>query len=89
MEVKIDRSFQRDTRRIQDITVLKKVAETIISVSKAESTSKIKNLRKLKGSAEGYRIKIGNYRIGIIISGSTVKFIRCLHRKDIYKFFPG
>jgi mRNA interferase RelE/StbE len=89
MEVKIDSSFQRDTRGIKDNTVLKKVAETIISVSKAESISQIKHLKKLKGSAEGYRIKIGNYRIGIIISGSTIKFIRCLHRRDIYKFFTG
>ncbi len=33
-------------------------------------------------------VKIGDYRLGIVISGSELEFIRCLHHRDIYKFFP-
>ncbi|MEM9215017.1 MAG: type II toxin-antitoxin system RelE/ParE family toxin [Cyanobacteria bacterium P01_F01_bin.150] len=34
-----------------------------------------------------YRIRIGDYRIGIIVTGDVVSFIRVLHRKDMYRSF--
>ena len=88
MLVKIDKSFQKDTRKIKDKLLLNKIAAVISEVQKAENINQIKNLKKLKGSIESYRIKLGDYRIGIIISGSAFEFIRFLHRKDIYKYFP-
>lgn len=88
MEIKIDRSFQKDTRKINNKALLEEIAKTIISVRNAENISQIRNLKKLKISSDEFRIKIGNYRLGVKISGSTVFFVRCLHRRDIYKFFP-
>jgi len=88
MEVKIDKSFQKDTNKILDKTLLLKIADTISSVQKSENIKQIRNLKKLQGSSGNYRIKIGDYRLGIIVKKSTVEFIRCLHRKDIYKYFP-
>ncbi len=88
MEVKIDRSFQKDSRKIKDKELLSTIADIITSVIDAENINQIKNLKRLRSSAGEYRIKTGNYRLGIKISGNTVIFIRCLHRKDIYKYFP-
>lgn len=48
----------------------------------------IPNLSKIKKSDNAYRIRIGDYRIGIIIKGDTLVFVRCLHRKEIYRYFP-
>jgi mRNA interferase RelE/StbE len=50
--------------------------------------SEIKNYKKLKGSFNTFRIKLGQYRIGIFIDNDTVEFVIILHRKDIYKYFP-
>ena len=88
MEIKIDNSFQKDTRRIKDKTVLQKVANTIANVQRAKNLDEIKNLKKIKGTTSMYRIRIGDYRLGILVSESSIEFIRCLHRKDIYKYFP-
>ena len=88
MEIKIDTTFQRDTRRIKDRAVRHRIANTIESVQRAKSFQEIKNLKKLGGTKSMYRIRIQDYRLGIQIEGNTVVFIRCLHRKDIYKFFP-
>ena len=88
MEIKIDKSFQKDTRRIKDKTVLQKVANTIANVQRAQNLDEIKNLKKIKGTPSMYRIRIGDYRLGILVSESSIEFIRCLHRKDIYKYFP-
>ena len=88
MEIKIDKSFQKDTRRIKDKSVLQKIANTIANIQRAQSLEEIKHLRKIRGTSSMYRIRIGDYRLGIIITESSVEFIRCLHRKDIYKYFP-
>ena len=61
MEVKIDKSFQKDTQKIKDKELLTKIAEVISSVQQAENITQTKNLKKLKGSQGNYRIKIGDY----------------------------
>ncbi len=35
-----------------------------------------------------YKIRVGDYRIGIKFEHETLTFERILHRKDIYKVFP-
>ena len=88
MEIKIDKSFQKDTRRIKDKSILQRIANTVANVQRAKTLEEIKNLKKIQGNQSMYRIRIGDYRLGIIVSDNTVEFIRCLHRKDIYKYFP-
>jgi len=46
------------------------------------------NIKKLSGFAFYYRIKLGNYRIGFKKTNGDIIFMRVLHRKDIYRFFP-
>jgi len=48
----------------------------------------IPNLRKLKGFKNYYRIRFGNYRVGVRIEKSVIVFERVIHRKDIYKYYP-
>ena len=88
MEVKIDKSFQKDIKKIKSNDFLLKVAESINISQNANNIKQIKGLKKLRGSSNHYRIKIGDFRLGLIISESTIIFTRCLHRKDIYKYFP-
>ena len=88
MEVKIDKSFKKDVNRIKDKAILNIIASSIIKIQKAESIDQIKNFKKLKGTTNLYRIRIRDYRLGIIVSKTSIEFIRCLHRKDIYKYFP-
>jgi len=55
---------------------------------KKQSLRDIRNLKKLKGYKNLFRIKIGDFRIGIFIENDTVEFARVVHHKDIYKLFP-
>jgi len=45
-------------------------------------------LKKLNGYNFHYRIRIGEYRIGLKVVGDTIVFVTFDHRKDIYKTFP-
>ena len=40
------------------------------------------------GSGDFYRIRVGDYRLGLELEGEEVVFVRCLHRREIYRYFP-
>jgi mRNA interferase RelE/StbE len=88
MKVSVDKSFEKDTNRIKDKALLKKIADCIEAVQKASTLKEIPNFKKLKGGSIYYRIGIGDYRIGLMVKNSEITFTRCLHRKDIYSYFP-
>jgi len=48
MIVKIDKTFKKDTDKIQDQKLLQRIAECIVNTQNASDTSQIINLRKLK-----------------------------------------
>jgi len=88
MKVRIDKTFRRDVRKINAQGLNQKIHLVILEAIDADNFQQIRNLKKLKGGSNHFRIKVGNYRLGLIIDGNTIDFIRCLHRKDIYKYFP-
>ena len=88
MEVCFESSFERDLEKIRDRRLLKRVKETIYEVKKAGNLGEVRNLSKLIGYKSFYRIRIGDYRIGIDLVKDKIIFTRFLHRKEIYKYFP-
>ena len=81
--------FLKDLDKIKEKGMMVRVAEIIQQIETADSLGGIRNLKKLKGQGIAYRIKVGSYRIGVFIEDDTVEFARIIHRKDIYKKFPG
>jgi mRNA interferase RelE/StbE len=63
-----------------------KVAIEIVEA--ADSLALLPNVKSLKGSKDYYRIRVGDYRIGLALDEDTVIFVRFLNRKDIYRYFP-
>ncbi|HEX2787111.1 MAG TPA: type II toxin-antitoxin system RelE/ParE family toxin [Ignavibacteria bacterium] len=88
MIIKIEKSFERDVAKINDKIILSKLSAVITNISAVSSQKEIPNLKKLSGNQSYYRIKINNYRIGISITGNEIIFIRFLHRKEVYRYFP-
>jgi mRNA interferase RelE/StbE len=88
MKTYFEESFEKDLRKVKHKGSLKKVKEVIDEVRNSEDLRDIRRLEKLKGYKTFYRIKAGDYRIGIEIVNDKVIFTRFLHRKDIYKYFP-
>ena len=81
-------SFVKDLKAVTDRHLLKRLRERIAEVDQANSPAEIQNLKKLKGRGDYYRMRVGDYRIGIAIEGDTVIFVRFLNRKEVYKYFP-
>ena len=88
MNVQFRSSFAKDLRAIKDKGLLKRVKEAIEQVEKAPSLQALTNIKRLKGGGNYYRIRIGDYRLGIVVEGDVATFVRCLDRKQIYRYFP-
>jgi len=81
-------SFKRDLKKIRDGAIQSDIREIILQIESAESVAQITNLKKLRGRVAHYRIRVGDFRIGVVIESDTITFMRCLNRADIYKYFP-
>ena len=81
-------SFLKDVKKLRESKLRRAVAEAIKDVEAAKSVDLIRSAKRLSGFREYYRIRIGDWRIGLKIEGDTVFFIRCLHRRDVYRYFP-
>ena len=88
MKILIDKSFEKDTNKITDQKILHSIADCIEEIQNAKKLSDIPNCKKMKGSKNTYRIRIGDYRIGFIFEKQTIELIRFLHRSVIYNYFP-
>ncbi|MGC9331960.1 MAG: type II toxin-antitoxin system RelE family toxin [Bacteroidales bacterium] len=88
MKVLIDKSFDKDVKKINDKKIRIRLADTIVKCQGANKIADIKNCKKLEGSKNVYRIRIGNYRAGIVYENRKIIFIRFLHRNRIYDYFP-
>lgn len=88
MKTDFKKSFTKDLKKIREQNLKKRVATAIKRAEEAKSLRKVENIRKLRGSDRYYRIKIGDYRIGLKLKDNMLIFIRFLHRRDIYKYFP-
>jgi mRNA interferase RelE/StbE len=81
-------SFLRDVKKLRDRKVQRAVAAAIENVEAADSVLKIRALKRLSGQTDYYRIRIGDWRIGLKIIDNVVTFVRCLHRREVYRYFP-
>ncbi len=89
MNFEFKKSFAKDLRKkANEKKLLSRVKEIIQEVDHAESVHNILNLKKLKADGNYYRIRSGDYRIGLIIKDDIVHFVRLLHRSEIYRYFP-
>jgi len=88
MKFEVEKAFARDFRKLKSRELAIAISEAIMQVSEATTTKEIANLKKLTGYRSAFRIRIGDYRIGVIIEKSIVNFVAFAHRKEIYKRFP-
>jgi len=77
VNIEFKKSFARDLKKkTQGIKLRSRIKEIIHEVDNAESPYEIKNIKKLKAVGDYYRIRLGDYRIGLKIEDDTVFFVR-------------
>ena len=89
MELIVKGTFFRDINSISNLDLLSAIAEKVKEIEAAHASKQIVDLKKLRKYKFHFRIKIADvYRIGAMIRGNKIWFIRFGHRSNFYKKFP-
>ena len=81
-------SFADDLSAINDVALLGRIKNIIEHVEGTNRFQQIPNLKRLESKGKYYRIRVGDYRLGFVFENGAVTFVRCLNRKEIYRYFP-
>jgi mRNA interferase RelE/StbE len=87
VKVEFRKSFEKDLGKIMDEDLLARIKAAIEQVENADNLLEIGNIKKLKADGNYYRIRVGDYRIGLAEDEDAIAFVRVLHRKEMYRFF--
>jgi mRNA interferase RelE/StbE len=89
VKVVFTKQFDKEIEKLKDEKLASRIEEVIATVKEETVLLDIPNIKKLAGHKNAYRIRVGDYRIGIFVSDdNVVAFSRFLHRKEIYRYFP-
>ncbi len=70
--------------------IQERVEPIVFEELESENPFELGYLEKLKGYSDKYKIRVGNYRIGITLDKDAQILVceRIAHRKEIYRLFP-
>lgn len=90
MNVLYRTSFLRDLKKLRqqkaDYDAIYALAfETL---PQADSLQDMTQVKALSGFPGRYRLRLGNYRIGLEVTTAGVELVWVLHRRDFYRYFP-
>ncbi|MEQ8554519.1 MAG: hypothetical protein RIC06_14835 [Cyclobacteriaceae bacterium] len=88
MKVAYLKNFSKDLDKIKKPKDHQAILEIIDLVKEVKNITEIPGVKKLTGYDDAFRIRSGDYRVGVFVSVELVEFARVAHRKDIYKIFP-
>ena len=91
MIVSYRKLFLKDLANYKSSTIFLKVKkivfEDIPKLEKFNEIFQIYDIIQLKGTKNRYRIKIGEFRIGLELNDNSIEFLRFLHRREFYRYF--
>ena len=88
MNVEYKKSFLKDIRKIKDRNIRKRLEDALLELESVTSIDSVQGAVLLRGTSEYYRIRVGDYRLGLKISDEKAHLIRFLSRGKVYKHFP-
>ena len=88
IEFEIEEQFSKDLAKLSNFILESKIKKILLSLDSFENLSELSNMKKLKGFKTFFRIRIGNYRLGLSFTKKKLIFVRILHRKHFYNKFP-
>ena len=88
MKVVYLKGFEKDLSKINNKKIAIALKVLLENIENANTLTEIPNIKKLKGHKNAYRIRLGNFRIGLFYQSNQLILAAFDSRKDIYKKFP-
>ena len=87
MIILYQKKFLKDLSRIPS-PFRKKIEDFVFNELPLLKFNEIESVEKMTGYSRYYKIRFGDYRMGLYFEKDTLSLERVLHRKEIYRFFP-
>ena len=89
MKVLYREAFLKDLKKLKGTHYYDKIKKLVFqTLPEVNSLSDAMGIKALKNAQNKYRIRVGDYRIGIKVENDTVEVMRVKHRKEFYRYFP-
>ena len=89
MKVKYRQLFLKDLKKLKKQPVYQLVFNLAFKIlPNIKDLTELSNVKAMKGYSNRYRIRIGDYRVGIEVSSEHLEMMRVLHRREFYRYFP-
>ncbi len=90
MNLKITKKFYKDLWKIKNIKVIEQIEKIIIDFDSLDFVDLVWNykIKKIVWYKKFYRLRMWDYRLWFSLDNNEIIFMRILHRKEIYKYFP-
>ena len=84
MEVRFTTQFNRDVGRIRERRVAQSVEEAIDTLKAANRLTEVPGITRLVDRGPRYRMRIGEYRLIMLMDDEGLILERLLHRREAY-----
>lgn len=89
MEIRYRTSFIRDLKKLKKKPLYDKIHLVAFqALPQAAGLAEVPGIKALAGATNRYRIRVGNYRIGVRLDGSVLELVRVLDQREFYRYFP-
>lgn len=88
-QVEYTKKFLKDLAALPD-PIRGRIESIVFEELESDHPYDLGFVEKLKGYPDKYKIRVGDYRIGICLDTATKRIIcqRVAHRREIYRVFP-
>ena len=76
MQVEFRKTFKHDLCNIKDRKILERIRTAIEGVESANHLLELRNIKAIQGQDGYYRIRVGDFRIGLYLEKGNVAFVR-------------
>lgn len=89
MKLEYRQLFLKDLKKLKKQPIYSQIYQLAFDeLLQINTLQDIQNVKAMVGYSNRYRIRVGDYRIGIELNGDTLELSRVLHRKEFYRYFP-
>ena len=88
MNVEPTRLFRRDVRQLGSAQVRRQLDQVIRELTEAANIEEVSGVSRMTARGRHFRIRIGNYRLVMLLEGDALILERILHRREVYGRFP-
>ena len=87
MQVEFRKKFLKELSKLPN-PYQSNIEEFVFDILPNYSLSEIGKIEKMKGYKDYFKIRFGDYRVGIKKENNIIIVETVKHRREIYKFFP-